>query len=543
MLTQQGETIVRVLKTVEGLGRYLAQERQRGIDQGERPEVALVPTLGNLHEGHLSLMERARRENTLVVVSIFVNPLQFGPEEDLARYPQTPEQDLRRCEQAGVDAVFMPTAAVLYGSARSGDGQAAAAPVGDVTRVVPPQAMTAVLCGPYRPGHFEGVATVVTKLLSLVAPDRAYFGYKDAQQLAILRRLARDLNLPGQLIGCPTVRDASGLALSSRNGYLSAAERQQAATLYRGLMAAQQAFQAGERQGAALVAAVHRVLTEEPAVQPQYVELVHPDTLVPLERVESLAMLAVAAHLSGTRLIDNVLLRDRKPIVAIDGPAGAGKSTVARQVAQRLNLLYLDSGAMYRAVTWLALDRQVDLHDEVAIAELVQDCDIHLAASGSDPAFAAYPSRIWVNGAEVTQLIRSAAVTDHVSLVSAQPTVRQTLLHQQQQYGVTGGVVMEGRDIGTQVFPQAELKIFLTASVGERARRRQRDLAAQDQPMVALDDLERAIDERDRKDSSRRVSPLRQADDAIALNTDGLSIQDVVDKIVALYHQNVTAKP
>ncbi|WP_026072521.1 bifunctional pantoate--beta-alanine ligase/(d)CMP kinase [Nodosilinea nodulosa] len=531
---------MRVLKAVEGLTRYLAQVRlgqgkgePNGVGQGLfcPPEVGLVPTMGNLHQGHLSLIERARQENALVVVSIFVNPLQFGPQEDLARYPRTPEQDLRLCEQAGVDAVFMPTPAAFYGTA---DLQS-----GGITQVVPPREMMAVLCGPYRTNHFEGVATVVTKLLSLVAPDRAYFGYKDAQQLAILKRVAGDLNLPSQIVGCPTVREASGLALSSRNSFLSQDERQQAAALYRGLRAAQSHFRAGERHRSALVAAVHHELAQAPDLRPQYVELVHPETLRPLDRVETLGMLAVAAHLGTTRLIDNLLLRDRQPIVAIDGPAGAGKSTVARQVAQQLNLLYLDSGAMYRAVTWLALERGVDLHDEVAIAELVSDCDIHLAASGDDPAFAAFPSRIWLNGQEVTQLIRSSAVTDQVSLVSAQPTVRQTLLRQQQQYGITGGVVMEGRDIGTQVFPQAELKIFLTASVAERARRRQRDLSAQQQPAISLGELEQAIDERDRKDSSRSVSPLRKADDAIELNTDGLSLAAVVDEIVRLFNGKV----
>jgi pantoate ligase / CMP/dCMP kinase len=375
--------------------------------------------------------------------------------------------------------------------------------------------------------------------LTLVAPDRAYFGYKDAQQLAILKRLAQDLNLPVKIVGCTIVREASGLAMSSRNAYLSAAERQQAAALYRGLMAAQARFKAGERHSPALIAATQQTLAQEPALHPQYIEVVHPETLRPLEQIDSLGMLAVAAHLSTTRLIDNILLRDRQPIVAIDGPAGAGKSTVARQVAQRLNLLYLDSGAMYRAVTWLALNRGIDVHDEVEVAELLQDCDLHLTASGDDPAFAAYPSRIWLNGQEVTHLIRSPEVTEQVSAVSAQPTVRETLLQQQQRYGITGGVVMEGRDIGTEVFPQAELKIFLTASVAERARRRQRDLAAQQQPAADLGTLERAIDERDRKDSSRQVAPLRQADDAIALVTDGLSIEDVVNKIVALYGEKV----
>ncbi len=503
------------------------------MGESDRPEVGLVPTMGNLHRGHRSLIERARRENALVVVSLFVNPLQFGPQEDLARYPHTPEQDLSLCEEAGVDAVFMPTAAVLYGSA---------SPLAaDLSQVTPPKAMMAVLCGPHRPGHFEGVATVVTKLLSLVAPDRAYFGYKDAQQLAILKRLALDLGLPGQIIGCPTVREPSGLALSSRNAYLNEAEQAQAAALYRGLRLAQESFKGGERHSSALIATVHRELAQVPALRPQYVEVVHPETLEPLDCIETLGMVAVAAHLGHTRLIDNLLLRDRQPIVAIDGPAGAGKSTVARQVAQRLNLIYLDSGAMYRAVTWLALERGVDLQDEVAVAELLHDCTIHLTASGDDPAFVAYPSRVWINDTEVTQLIRSPEVTGQVSLVSAQPTVRQVLLRQQQQYGVTGGVVMEGRDIGTQVFPQAELKIFLTASVAERARRRQSDLAAQQQPSVPLAELEQAIDDRDRQDSSRSVSPLRQADDAIELITDGLSIDEVVDKIVALYRQTVSS--
>lgn len=521
---------MRVIKTVEGLTCYLAQRRKAGA-ASTSPEVGLVPTMGNLHGGHRSLIERARRENDVVIVSIFINPLQFGPQEDLARYPQTPSQDLQICEQGGVDVVFMPTPQVLYGSPNLS--------LSGLTQVVPPTAMTSVLCGPHRPGHFEGVATVVTKLLSLVAPDRAYFGRKDAQQLAILKQLAQDLNLPGQLIGCPTIRDNSGLALSSRNAYLNEAEGQQAAAIYQALLAAQAQFKAGERRGTVLLSTVQQTLAQEPALHPQYVELVHPDTLAPLETIESVGLLAVAAHLGTTRLIDNIVLRHRQPIVAIDGPAGAGKSTVARQVAKRLNLLYLDSGAMYRAITWKALQQGLDLQDEVAIAELVPDCDLRLASSGDDPAFAAYPSRIWLNDQEVTQLIRDSAVTAQVSTIAAQPIVRKLLLRQQQQYGIAGGVVMEGRDIGTQVFPHAELKIFLTASVAERARRRLRDMRAQQQSVESLEELERAINERDRKDSTRRVAPLKKATDAIELITDGLSIEAVVDKIVALYHERM----
>lgn len=519
---------MRVLKAIEGLSCFLRQCR---TTSGENTQVGLVPTMGGLHDGHLSLIRRARAENDSVIVSIFVNPLQFGPGEDLERYPRTDARDLQLCEAAGVDGVFMPTPAMLFGTSSPQPG--------GLTEVVPAKAMMGVLCGPYRPGHFEGVATVVTKLLSLVQPDRAYFGRKDAQQLAIIKRLVADLSLPVTIVPCPIVREDSGLALSSRNSYLSEAERQQAAVINRGLTAAQQLFEDGERCSQTLIAIARQHLSQVPQVQPQYVEIVHPETLKPLETINSIGLMGVAAHIGSTRLIDNVLLRHRQPIIAIDGPAGAGKSTVARRVAKELDLLYLDSGAMYRAVTWLALDRGVSPQDEVSVAELLQDCHIQLSSSGDTPEFAAYPSRIWINGQEVTQQIRTPEVTRQVSVIAAQPTVRKVLLEQQQQYGVNGGVVMEGRDIGTAVFPQAELKIFLTASVAERARRRQRDMAAQNQPAASLEDLERAIDERDRKDSTRRVAPLKKAEDAIELNTDGLSIDDVVSKIVCLFKGKV----
>jgi pantoate ligase/cytidylate kinase len=523
---------VRILKTVNGLSCYLKQHRYLSSNGWTQSlTVGLVPTMGNLHRGHQSLINRARQENDRVVVSIFINPIQFGVGEDLATYPQTPMADLELCEQAGVDVVFTPTAAELYGSSQP-DGQA-------ITRVVPPPFMLAVLCGPHRPGHFEGVATVVTKLLSLVSPQRTYLGAKDAQQLAILRQVAADLNLPGELLACPTVRDGDGLALSSRNRYLTSSQRVQATALYQGLKAAESLFKAGERHSSILTAAVKHYLAQVPALTLEYVDLVHPHSLLPLEQVESVGLLGVAACLGKTRLIDNILLRNRKPIVAIDGPAGAGKSTVARQVAQRLNLIYLDSGAMYRAIAWKALDLGLDPADEVAMAELVPTCELRLAATGDDPAWAAYPSRLWLNGQEVTELIRRPAVTARVSLIAAQPMVRQTLLEQQRQYGITGGLVMEGRDIGTQVFPEAELKIFLTASVEERARRRWSDLQGQQQDGGTLEELEQAIAARDHQDSSRRVAPLRKADDALELNTDGLAIEAVVDQIVAWFHAKV----
>ncbi|MBW4654504.1 MAG: bifunctional pantoate--beta-alanine ligase/(d)CMP kinase [Kaiparowitsia implicata GSE-PSE-MK54-09C] len=521
---------MRLFTTIAGLCRHVQQQRQSmGTER-----LGLVPTMGALHAGHVSLMKRARQECGAVVVSIFVNPLQFGPQEDFHRYPQTLEGDRQLCEAAGVDAVFAPTVEELYGSA----DLAAGSDHTGLTQVLPPPAMMAVLCGPHRPGHFEGVATVVTKLFTIVQPDRAYFGQKDAQQLAILRRLVQDLNLPVTVVSCPTVREADGLAMSSRNRYLSPEERSQAPILYRALSHAQQQFKRGIIDRWALINAVASTLATTPSVRPHYVDLVHPHTMKPLEKVNDQGLLAIAAHVGPARLIDNVLLTTRKPIIAIDGPAGAGKSTVVRRVAADLGLLYLDTGAMYRAVTWLVLHSGIALTDEAAIAELVSQCDIRL--ENEDQAEMRAPTqKVWINGQEVTREIRSAEVTSQVSGVAAQQAVREALVQQQQAYGKRGGVVMDGRDIGTHVFPDAELKIFLTASVQERARRRHLDLKEQGQPEISLESLEQSIYERDLKDSSRAIAPLRKASDAVEINTDRLTVDQVVDTIVSLYQEAV----
>jgi pantoate ligase/cytidylate kinase len=247
-------------------------------------------------------------------------------------------------------------------------------------------------------------------------------------------------------------------------------------------------------------------------------------------------MLAIAARLGSTRLIDNTILRDRQPIIAIDGPAGAGKSTVARQVAAKLGLVYLDTGAMYRAVTWLVLHEGIAIDDECAIAELVSRCVIELAP-GQDLQS---PVQVWINGHNVTQVIRSTEVTSKVSAIAAQSAVRQALVKQQQSWGKKGGLVAEGRDIGSHVFPDAEVKIFLTASVKERARRRLQDFQKQGQSEVSLEQLEKDIAERDWKDSTRKVSPLKKAPDAVEISTDGLSVTEVTEKIADYYQQRLS---
>jgi pantoate ligase/cytidylate kinase len=520
LITETKGVAVRLFKTVPGLRLALASQRHQQT-------IGLVPTMGALHVGHVSLIQRAMAENDLVVVSIFVNPLQFAPSEDLQKYPRQLEKDCQICEQSGVDFVFAPTVQAMEIPQFQEDSRSAR-----VTAVVPPPEMTSVLCGQFRPGHFQGVATIVTKLLNIVAPTHAYFGEKDAQQLAIIRQLVKDLNIPVEIKGCPTIREDSGLAYSSRNQYLGAVEREQALAISRSLQRATKAFRLGEREAFKLIDLVKQELALTPEVKVQYVDLVHPQTLARLETIEEAGLLAIAAYLGSTRLIDNVILRHRQAIIAIDGPAGAGKSTVTRRVAQALNLLYLDTGAMYRAIAYLVMREGVSPDDEGAIAELVNQANLELI-----PAEPPNPTHVTINGEDVTEAIRTPEVTAIVSQIAAKAPVRQALVKQQQRYGKTGGIVAEGRDIGTAVFPDAELKIFLTASVEERAKRRWLDFQEQGREEIGLEQLEQDIQERDYLDSSRKIAPLQQAVDAIKIDTDGLSIEEVVEKIINLYQQ------
>jgi len=538
---------VRLFATVAALRCYLSvlkAEAKQNLAASAEIGVGLVPTMGALHAGHLSMMQRARQENDIVVVSIFVNPLQFGPTEDYQQYPRQLERDRQLCERAGVDVIFAPTtedldivthhdAALLARKPRQPPTPPRTTHHAPLTQVIPPEEMTSVLCGKSRPGHFQGVATIVTKLFNIVQPSRAYFGQKDGQQLAIIRRLVRDLSSPVEIVDCPTVREASGLAMSSRNQYLTPEQREQASYIYRSLQHAQRAFIAGSRDRQTLLTTVEQELAIAEGVAVEYLELVHPDTLQPVNRIEEAGTIAVAARVGTTRLIDNIILRDRQPIVAIDGPAGVGKSTVSRAVARELGLIYLDTGAMYRALTWLVLESRISVTDRCAIAELANQCEIQLAASVD----ATQPVRVWINDREVTQVIRSLEVTANVSAIAAIPEVRQVLVKQQQQWGQKGGLVAEGRDIGTQVFPDAELKIFLTASVQERAKRRQQDFLAQGQPQVSLEQLERDIAARDWQDSHRQVAPLQKANDAIEIITDGKTITQTIAEIVLQYEQ------
>jgi pantoate--beta-alanine ligase len=248
--------------------------------------------MGALHEGHLSLIRRARADNDLVVVSVFVNPTQFGPAEDLNKYPRDLERDLRLAGEAGADLVFSPSAAEMY-------------PPGYSTWV-DVEGLTEGLCGRSRPGHFRGVCTVVTKLLHVCAPDRAYFGEKDAQQLAVIKKMVRDLDIPVEVVSCPTVREADGLALSSRNVRLSSEERAEAPVIYRALSTARTLVENGEREASRLESEIREVLAGASRAAIDYVEIVEATTLKPVEVLSGRCLIAVAVWFGDTRLIDNV---------------------------------------------------------------------------------------------------------------------------------------------------------------------------------------------------------------------------------------------
>jgi pantoate ligase / CMP/dCMP kinase len=495
-------------ETILGLRCYL--EAQANL------KIGFVPTMGALHAGHRSLIDRACQENDIVVVSIFVNPLQFAPGEDLDRYPRQLETDRQLCAESGVDALFLPTSASI-GLAQH------------MTQVTPPASLVEGLCGRFRPGHFTGVATIVTKLLQIVHPTCAYFGQKDAQQLAVIKKIVLDLDLPVRIVSCPIIRAANGLALSSRNQYLSASQLHTASHIYQSLQIAQRLFDQGERQAAILLAAVQHELVKADT-QVEYCALVDPQTMSSLETIEVAGLLAIAARVGSTRLIDNIVLSHQLPIIAIDGPAGAGKSTVTKLVAQALGLQFLDTGAMYRAVTWLAINANIPFENAAAIAELVAKSCIQLRGS-----------QVLINDQDVSTAIRTLEVTNKVSVIAALGAVRIALVQQQQQIGRNGGIVAEGRDMCTHVFPEAGIKIFLTATVGERARRRLADLRRQGETQITLAELEATIAQRDYLDSTRAIAPLQKAADAVELVTDGMAIEQVVAQIVAMYRAYLPA--
>lgn len=278
---------MKIVETIAEVRAQVKEWRAQGLSVG------LVPTMGYLHEGHKSLIDRAVAENDKVVVSVFVNPMQFGVGEDLESYPRDMERDSALCENAGAALIFHPQPEEMYHK--------------DFSSFVDMNTLTKGLCGKTRPIHFRGVCTVVSKLFNIVQPDKAYFGQKDAQQLAVIRHMVSDLNFGIEIVGCPIVREADGLAKSSRNTYLSAEERTAATVLHKGLTAGEELLRSGEKNAAKVVAEIRKVIENEPLAKIDYVELVDWNTLKPVETVSGEVLCAVAVYIGKTRLIDNFI--------------------------------------------------------------------------------------------------------------------------------------------------------------------------------------------------------------------------------------------
>ena len=280
---------MKVLRTVKEIQAFAKEAKESG------KSIGLVPTMGALHEGHLTLMRRARQENDVVIASVFVNPTQFGPNEDFDAYPRRFEEDCKKLETVPVDAVFHPEPKEMY-------------PDGYCTYVNVEGDITKKLCGAQRPGHFRGVATVVTKLMNLSRADHAYFGQKDAQQVVVVKRFVSDLNIPTEVVMVPIVREESGLARSSRNQYLSAEEKEAALVLSRSLKKGKAAFDSGEKDVEMLKTIVREEIGTEPTAVIDYVDIYSFPALLPIEKVTEPALLAIAVKIGKTRLIDNVVL-------------------------------------------------------------------------------------------------------------------------------------------------------------------------------------------------------------------------------------------
>lgn len=280
--------MMKIVAAVEEVREQVRAWREEGLSVG------LVPTMGYLHEGHKSLIDKAVEQNDRVVVSVFVNPIQFGPGEDLATYPRDLERDAALCEKAGASLIFHPEKENMY--------------FDDFCTYIDMDDLTKGLCGKTRPTHFRGVCTVVGKLFNIVQPDRAYFGQKDAQQLAVIRRMVRDLNFDLEIIGCPIIREADGLAKSSRNTYLSGEEREAATILHKGLLRGEELIRNGEKSASVIAREITRVIESEPLARIDYVEVVDFDRIEKIDTIEGTVLTAVAVYIGKTRLIDNFII-------------------------------------------------------------------------------------------------------------------------------------------------------------------------------------------------------------------------------------------
>ncbi|KGF92078.1 bifunctional pantoate--beta-alanine ligase/(d)CMP kinase [Prochlorococcus marinus] len=482
-------------------------------------DINFIPTMGNLHNGHTKLISTAKNENSNVnLVSIFVNPLQFDDKSDLENYPKTIDNDINITFANGADAIFIPSTEDMYPPNNR-----------NITFLKASAELSSQLCGLNRIGHFDGVCTVVYRLINLIKPKNLYLGEKDWQQLLILKNLVLTKKLNVTIKSIPTQRDFDGIPLSSRNLHLSKNERKLIRFFSKELLLAKKTFQ--EEKKISVKEIIKKLSAKKISIE--YLEHLHPHTLQKARIEDNISLLAGAIRCGETRLIDHVFLMKRRPIIAIDGPAGSGKSTVTKLIAKKLQLLYLDTGAMYRALSWLLIKENIDYKKEKKLQNVLKNISIVFKSNENSH------QDVFINNYCVTEEIRSQEISSIVSKISSIKEVRKFLVEEQRKIGETGGLVAEGRDIGTTVFPHAELKIFLTASIDERAKRRRSDKKNKDSQEIDLHILKELIKKRDFEDSNREISPLLKANDAIEIVTDEYSIHEVVDKIIDLYNDKI----
>ena len=484
--------------------------------------IILIPTMGGLHPGHQYLIQKAKERKTntnqIILVSIFVNPLQFSKGEDFKKYPRNINRDAELAFIAGADAIWAPDYDEVFPGGKDSH-----------FKIEVPKTLQNQLCGVARKGHFDGVATVIIRLIKIIKPKKLVLGEKDWQQLIIIRRLFQELSIPVRIESYSTQRDQSGFAYSSRNSYLSNSERVNAQSLPNAIKEAKAEFDKGKVINLTKIASIFR----QNNLKIEYLKIVDPFSLKETENINKLCLLAAAVKCGSTRLIDHTFLMQKNPIIAIDGPAGAGKSTVTKEFAKKLGFIYLDTGAMYRAVTWLIISNSIDPNDQAKIKNILKDSKLEFKSSSL------VEQKILINNIDVTEKIRSPQVTSMVSEIAKQEFVRELLTRKQQVIGNNGGLVAEGRDIGTAVFPDADLKIFLTASPTERAKRRALDLNKRGYEFSSIGELEKEIKERDKKDSERKIAPLKKAEEAIELVTDGMNIEEVLNELIDIFRSKI----
>ena len=488
----------------------------------QNASIIFIPTMGGLHLGHQYLIRKAKESTKktkhIVLISIFVNPLQFGNDEDLKKYPRNIIRDSKLAFSAGADAIWAPDYDEVF-------------PGGEDShfKIKVPPTLHNQLCGAERKGHFDGVATVIIRLIKIIKPDKLILGEKDWQQLIIIKRLFNELSIPIKIESFATKRDENGFAYSSRNSYLSNSERLNAQTLPNAIQEAKNEFEKGKIINLKKIA----LRMQQSNLKIEYIKIVDAFSLKEKDNIKGICILAAAVKCGSTRLIDHTFLMQRKPIIAIDGPAGAGKSTVTKEFAKRLGFIYLDTGAMYRAVTWLIQSNSIDPSDQVEIKNILKDSKLEFRNSSL------IEQKIFINNTDVTEKIRSPEVTEMVSDIAKEHFVREFLTKKQKLIGNDGGLVAEGRDIGTAVFPDADVKVFLTASPRERAKRRYLDLERRGYECSSIEALEQEIKERDKKDSERKIAPLKKAEDAIELVTDGMNIEDVLKELKDIFRSKI----